>query len=391
VITPDSQVYIVGGGIAGLAAAVFAVRDAKIPAKNVHLLEQMNFMGGAMDGVISPENGYKSRGARLINKKRYSCYWDLLQSIPVSDEMEEVMKGGVNPQSLAGYIPKKSIKDEIFEVNQSGKLKLNASYSRIFGLDQKRLDSSTFALTSKDRHDLIKLVVWESEKDTSGKRINEFFQPTFFKSHFWYMFSALFGFDPWHDLTEFKRYLHRFVADVDDLADLGREGWNTPYENQSYVIKPIVKWLAYQGVDFQYGCKVYDVDFKASASEKTVEKVYFKQNGEDKSIALKDGDYILMSIGSKVADSTEGTMDTTAELIRDKRDGSWTLWENMAKKQPDIMGHPETFNSNINECKWVVWSLTSKNKFLYDHIRSEERRVGKECRRLCRSRWSPYH
>jgi signal peptidase I len=27
-----------------------------------------------------------------------------------------------------------------------------------------------------------------------------------------------------------------------------------------------------------------------------------------------------------------------------------------------------------------------------DYIkRSEERRVGKECRRLCRSRWSPYH
>jgi hypothetical protein len=23
--------------------------------------------------------------------------------------------------------------------------------------------------------------------------------------------------------------------------------------------------------------------------------------------------------------------------------------------------------------------------------RSEERRVGKECRRVCRSRWSPYH
>ena len=26
-----------------------------------------------------------------------------------------------------------------------------------------------------------------------------------------------------------------------------------------------------------------------------------------------------------------------------------------------------------------------------DIIRSEERRVGKECLRLCRSRWSPYH
>jgi uncharacterized protein (TIGR02301 family) len=26
-----------------------------------------------------------------------------------------------------------------------------------------------------------------------------------------------------------------------------------------------------------------------------------------------------------------------------------------------------------------------------ERARSEERRVGKECRRLCRSRWSPYH
>ena len=27
----------------------------------------------------------------------------------------------------------------------------------------------------------------------------------------------------------------------------------------------------------------------------------------------------------------------------------------------------------------------------YHGTRSEERRVGKECLRLCRSRWSPYH
>ena len=28
---------------------------------------------------------------------------------------------------------------------------------------------------------------------------------------------------------------------------------------------------------------------------------------------------------------------------------------------------------------------------IHVHFRSEERRVGKECLRLCRSRWSPYH
>ena len=31
------------------------------------------------------------------------------------------------------------------------------------------------------------------------------------------------------------------------------------------------------------------------------------------------------------------------------------------------------------------------NRFILFKTRSEERRVGKECLRLCRSRWSPYH
>ena len=34
-------------------------------------------------------------------------------------------------------------------------------------------------------------------------------------------------------------------------------------------------------------------------------------------------------------------------------------------------------------------TIIEKGKFVY--TRSEERRVGKECLRLCRSRWSPYH
>src|SRR3546814_13485702 len=42
------------------------------------------------------------------------------------------------------------------------------------------------------------------------------------------------------------------------------------------------------------------------------------------------------------------------------------------------------------------WKLTDcfDGRFTYDlrrDARSEERRVGKECVRTCRSRWSPYH
>ena len=47
----------------------------------------------------------------------------------------------------------------------------------------------------------------------------------------------------------------------------------------------------------------------------------------------------------------------------------------------------------------IVYTLKTKNFSAVHHggpaiaqnSRSEERRVGKECLRLCRSRWSPYH
>ena len=44
------------------------------------------------------------------------------------------------------------------------------------------------------------------------------------------------------------------------------------------------------------------------------------------------------------------------------------------------------------EKKYIIWGTnygSNDSKFIVP--RSEERRVGKECLRLCRSRWSPYH
>src|SRR3546814_11340361 len=39
--------------------------------------------------------------------------------------------------------------------------------------------------------------------------------------------------------------------------------------------------------------------------------------------------------------------------------------------------------------QWSVFSTTEFDRVEY--LRSEERRVGKECVSTCRSRWSPYH
>lgn len=53
----QSKVYLVGGGIAGLAAAAFLVRDAGVRGENIYLLEQLPIAGGSMDGAPAPTAG----------------------------------------------------------------------------------------------------------------------------------------------------------------------------------------------------------------------------------------------------------------------------------------------------------------------------------------------
>ena len=48
------------------------------------------------------------------------------------------------------------------------------------------------------------------------------------------------------------------------------------------------------------------------------------------------------------------------------------------------------FNGTVQQVKSTKKVQNGKTKAL-DPGRSEERRVGKECRIGCRSRWSPYH
>src|SRR3546814_11671745 len=48
-------------------------------------------------------------------------------------------------------------------------------------------------------------------------------------------------------------------------------------------------------------------------------------------------------------------------------------------------------HEKVDVVKVKVISLLVPHDECYAHIRSEERRVGKECVSTCRSRWSPYH
>jgi oleate hydratase len=363
-VTDQTQIYIVGGGIAGLSAAVFAIRDGGVAGKNIHIFEELKVLGGALDAKWDSKKNYSMRGARLISEKAYQCYFDMLSAIPSLTEQEEMKKGQDKIKYSVNYQPKRTVKDEIFEFSKTHKLN---TATRLVGKEGARIDHTKLGLTMKDRIDILGLILI-SENSIDGKRMDEHFQASFFKTNFWYLFASTFGFEPWHSLIECKRYIQRFFHELHTINTL-ESGWNTPYNNYESIVMPIKEWLLNQGVDMRTGVKITDVDFKPSKIEKTVEKIYLFEDGNKDEIVVKNNYYVFITIGSKVADSREGGMNKVPELVTDKRDGGWSLWEKMANKVPD-MGNPSAFCTNVDQTKWVFFGITTKGPLFAEKIRN---------------------
>ena len=50
----DRKAYLVGGGLATLAAAAYLIRDCKFPANQITVYEGMHILGGSNDGIGTP-------------------------------------------------------------------------------------------------------------------------------------------------------------------------------------------------------------------------------------------------------------------------------------------------------------------------------------------------
>ena len=46
----DKSAHIVGAGLAGLAAAVFLIRDGQMEGSKIHIYEELTLAGGSLDG-----------------------------------------------------------------------------------------------------------------------------------------------------------------------------------------------------------------------------------------------------------------------------------------------------------------------------------------------------
>ncbi|MCP4622937.1 MAG: NAD(P)-binding protein, partial [bacterium] len=272
-----TQIYIVGGGIAGLSAAAFAVRDAKVAGGNVHIFEIMDIVGGALDGKGTPDK-YVARGARKYNYEAYNCSWNLYKSIPSM----------INP--------KVTVMDDIREFNEKYPKRIK---TRFVGKNQTCVEYSN--MQEADMNALARLYQMP-EADLDGKKISDLFPAEFFQTSHWHGWASTFGFETWHSAVEYQRYLRRFAHEAGRDDTEGRKV-STTYNQYDSQVLPLVNWLKSQGVVFNMGCQVNDMDFKSVREEITVSKIHYTQAGEKKEISLKNDDIVLITNGSKVADS----------------------------------------------------------------------------------------
>ena len=326
--------YLVGAGLASLAAACFLVRDGQMKGEHIHILEEMNIAGGACDGINDPTKGFVIRGGREM-ENHFECLWDLFRSIP-SLETEGV-----------------SVLDEYYWLN-----KKDPNYSLMRATVNRGEDAHTdgkFGLSDKASMEIIKLFFTKDE-DLYDKTIDDVFTEEFYKSNFWLYWRTMFAFEEWHSALEMKLYIQRFIHHIGGLPDFSALKF-TKYNQYESLILPMVKYLESHGVNFQYNTQVTNVIFEKEGKKKVAKQIICIHDGKEEKIDLVEDDLVFVTNGSCTENATLGDHDT-APVLNTEEGGCWRLWRNIAAQDQDF-GHPDKFCTNIKATNWESATVTT--------------------------------
>ena len=347
----EKSAYLVGRGLASLAAACFLVRDAQMPGKNIHILEAMDIAGGACDGIDDPTRGYVMRGGREM-EDHFECLWDLFHSIPSLE------------------IPGASVLDEYYWLN-----KHDPNYSLCRATEHRGEDAHTdgkFRLSQKGSMEIMKLFFTKDE-DLYDKTIEDVFDDEVFRSDFWLYWRTMFAFENWHSALEMKRYFQRFIHHIGGLPDFSALKF-TRYNQYESLILPMQKYLGAAGVEFRFGTEVTNVRFEIKDGKKTARAIECRTKNGEMEIPLTEKDLVFITNGS----CTEGTIygDQDHAPLGDaevRSSGCWSLWKKIAAQDP-AFGHPEKFCSDIEKTNWESATVTTSNEEIIDQIKKICRR-----------------
>lgn len=337
--------YLVGSGLASLAAACFLVRDGQMKGEHIHILEQLKVPGGSCDGIDDPTRGYVMRGGREM-EDHFECLWDLFRSIP-SIETEGV-----------------SVLDEYYWLNKHDP---NSSLCRAtLNRGEDAHTDNKFELSDKAAMEIMTLFFTPDEQ-LYDKTIDDVFDEEFYKSNFWLYWQTMFAFETWHSALEMKLYIQRFVHHIGGLPDFSALKF-TKYNQYESLILPMVKYLEDHGARFEYDTKVTNVQFENENGKKVAKQIVYVRDGRTDSIDLIEDDLVFVTNGCCTDSSAYGDQDHAPELkVKDGEGDCWELWRNIAA-QDSSFGHPEKFCSDIKKSNWESATVTTLDNRIPPYI-----------------------
>ena len=341
----EKAAYLIGSGLAALAAACYLVRDGQMAGERIHILEKDPIPGGACDGYQYTDIGYVMRGGREMDN-HFECMWDLFRSIP-SIETEGV-----------------SVLDEYYWLN-----KADPNYSLCRATEKQGQDAHTdkkFGLSDKGAMEIMKLF-FTPDEELYNKRIDEIFDHEVLDSNFWLYWRTMFAFENWHSALEMKLYLKRFIHHVGGLPDFTALRF-TRYNQYESMILPMVHYLQEHGVDFQYNTKVVNVEFDIRNGRKAARRIVLQREGREDAIDLTDNDLVFITNGGCVENSAYGSQNEPAAFNKTIREGGgWDMWRKIAAQDPSF-GHPDKFCSDPEQSNWMSATVTTLDRRIVPYI-----------------------
>lgn len=168
----EVQAWLIGSGVASLAAAVHLINQGKVPAHQIHILDVHHGSGGAMNISGNSREGYVLHtGAQPYLHE--DCVKDLLSMVPSAGN------------------PEKTVWEDLKEHELYSK-PINKAHTRAIRQSEEGLrnvDMHHLRIGAKLRMDLIKFVL-DSERGFDSKKIRDVFEESFFESEFWTLWST---------------------------------------------------------------------------------------------------------------------------------------------------------------------------------------------------------
>jgi oleate hydratase len=199
------QVWVIGSGIASLAAAVYFIKEAKVPAKNIHILESHSGAGGGITSGGDAVTGYVLHQGPIAPMSFHDpCTENFLSLVPSMADPEKSLLQEIkdfNSQEHKEQTAREKEREqrEDYYLQHSHHHHHHGYYERpasptarvlVEGIDgPQKLDLRKMGLGLRDRFELFQVMI-ESEQALENKMVSDIFSANFFASNFWIIWST---------------------------------------------------------------------------------------------------------------------------------------------------------------------------------------------------------